>query len=150
MITFNVLTVTNFKPLLVKILQWRKQFKSDVYIENDISGFPRIRFDTPHLKEPLQYDMNILPKEEFMPYMYESLKFIEDNVGEDKFTQEEYKKFHRIVKYMEITHYSEERLTEGRKDFYNWFTEYDRRRGTNFIKTFPKMKEFYNDCKEIK
>jgi len=147
MITFNILTVTNFKSLLEKILEWRVKFKSEVYTANDISGFPRIRFDTPHLKEPLQYDMNILPKEEFMPYMYDSLKYIEDNIGEGKFTQAEYDKFSRVVKYMEITNYSDDRLAEGRKDFYNWFTEYDRRRGTDFNSTFPELKKFYKNCK---
>lgn len=148
MITFNILTVTNFTSLLEKILEWRAKFTSEVYTATDISGFPRIRFDTPHLKEPLQYDMNILPKDEFMPYMYDSLKYIEDNIGEGKFTQAEYDKFSRVVKYMEITTYSEERTEEGRKDFYNWFTEYDRRRGTDFIATFPELEKFYKGCKE--
>jgi hypothetical protein len=147
MITFNILTVTNFKSLLEKILEWRVKFKSSVYTDNDISGFPRIRFDTPHLKEPLQYDMNILPKKEFMPYMYDSLKYIEDNIGQDKFTQAEYDKFSRVVKYMEITTYSDEKINEGRKDFYNWFTEYDRRRKTNFKSTFPELVDFLNNCK---
>jgi hypothetical protein len=149
MITFNILTVTNFKTLLEKILEWRAKFTSEVYTATDISGFPRIRFDTPHLKEPLQYDMNILPKEEFMPYMNDSLKYIGDNIGEGKFTQDEYDKFSRVVKYMEITTYSDEKLIEGRKDFYNWFTEYDRRRGTDFASTFPELVEFLNDCGKI-
>ena len=149
MITFNVLTVTNFKSLLKQILKWRVKFKSKVYTDNDISGFPRIRFDTPHLKEPLQYDMNILPKDEFMPYMYDSLKFIEDNIGKHKFTQVEYDKFSRVVKYMEITNYSDEKISEGRKDFYNWFTEYDRRRGTDFVATFPELVQFFEQCSKL-
>jgi len=150
MITFNILTVTNFKSLLEKILEWREKFVSQEYNDTDISGFPRIRFDTPHLKEPLQYDMNILPKDEFMPYMYDSLKFIEDNIGPNKFTQAEYDKFKRVVDYMKTTTYDQRRVAEGRKDFYNWFTEYDRRRGTNFKKTFPDLVEFYKQCKGTK
>ena len=34
-------------------------------------------------------------------------------------------------------------------DFYNWFNEYDRRRGVNFLETFPEMENFYNHCKEL-
>jgi hypothetical protein len=49
---------------------------------------------------------------------------------------------------METTTYSDDRLKEGRKDFYNWFTEYDRRRGTDFSATFPEMVDFYNKCKD--
>ena len=48
---------------------------------------------------------------------------------------------------MEITNYSDDRLAEGRIDFYNWFTEYDRRRGTDFNSTFPELKKFYKSCK---
>ena len=111
----------------------------------------RVRFDTPYLKEPLQYDMNILPKEEFMPFMQDSLKFIEDNIDDknfSKFTNLEYEKFRRVVDYMKTTVYSDDKLKEGRKDFYNWFTEYDRRRNTNFVNTFPEMVPFYNSCKD--
>lgn len=147
MITFNVLTVTNFKSLLIKILEWREKYNNE-----DSDRFRRIGFDTPHLKEPLQYDMNILPKEEFMPYMYESLMFMEDNCDDssrEKFSQLEVDKFSRVVKYMETSAYAEYKILEGRKDFYNWFKEYDRRRGTDFKRTFPEMVNFYNHCETL-
>ena len=147
MITFNILSVTSFRSLLEKILEWRLRFQFHI---NDDSKH-RVRFDTPYLKEPLQYDMNILPKAEFMPYMYSHLKFIQDNVDDNaagKFTTLEYEKFRRVVDYMETTVYSDERLQEGRKDFYNWFTEYDRRRCTDFASTFPELVDFYNNCKD--
>jgi organic radical activating enzyme len=147
MITFNILTVTNFQKLLKKMLEWRS-----VYNLKDQRQWQRIRFDTPYLKEPLQYDMNILPKEEFMPYMYESLEYIQSNLDDSdrtKFSQLEYEKFLRVVKYMETTIYSDTKINEGRKDFYNWFTEYDRRRDTNFKETFSELLRFYNDCKNI-
>jgi organic radical activating enzyme len=142
MITFNALSVTTFKSLLIKILAWRRVYKR--YEEHNVH---RIGFDTPYLKEPLQYDMNILPKEEFMSYMHDSLKFIEDNVAEDKFTELEYEKFRRVVDYMESTVYSDEKLAEGRKDFYHWFTEQDRRRSTDFLTVFPEYKNFLELCK---
>jgi len=144
MITFNILTVTNFQSLLEKILEWRKRYNG---LEQN--KWQRIRFDTPFLKEPLQYDMNILPKEDYIPYMESHLKFIKDNLDDldrTKFSDLEFEKFRRVVDYMKTTNYSEERLKEGRKDFYNWFNEYDRRRGTNFLKTFPEMEQFYKLC----
>jgi organic radical activating enzyme len=146
MITFNLLAVPNFQSLLQKILQWRKR-------HNNIfkSREQRIRFDTPYLKEPLQYDMNILPKAEFMPYMYKNLEFIKSNIYDrstEYFTSLEYEKFRRVVDYMETTIYNDDKLQEGRKDFYNWFTEYDRRRGTDFVATFPELADFYNKCKD--
>jgi hypothetical protein len=49
---------------------------------------------------------------------------------------------------MESSIYTPEKLKEGKRDFFNWFAEYDCRRGTDFAKTFPKLEEFYNDCKQ--
>jgi pyruvate-formate lyase-activating enzyme len=143
MITFNILSVTTFQSLLEKILEWRKKYK---FVTEH-----KVRFDTPYLKEPLQYDMNILPKDEFMPYMHSHLQFIKKNVDDksvEKFSSLEYEKFRRVVDYMESTVYSDAKVKEGRKDFYNWFTEYDRRRSVDFVTTFPAMVDFYNRCKD--
>jgi hypothetical protein len=151
MITFNILTVTTFTSLLKKILQWRKKYNKIIADTPDRPLERKIRFDTPYLKEPLQYDMNILPKEEFMPYMYETLKYMEKHTDENdvtKFSELELERFKRVVKYMETTEYSPEKVLEGRKDFYNWFTEYDKRRGTNFLETFPEYENFYLSGKD--
>jgi len=145
MVTFNILTVTNFQNLLEKLLEWRIQYNG-----TDQNKWQRVRFDTPYLKEPLQYDMNILPKEEFMIYMQSHLQFIKNNVDDQdrtKFSELEYEKFRRVVDYMGTTTYSDEKLVEGRKDFYTWFTEHDRRRGTDFEETFPALVNFYKRCK---
>lgn len=144
MITFNILSVTTFKTFLAKILEWRKH-----YGWYDDKKEHRVRFDTPYLRDPIQYDMNLLPKQEFMPFMKDSLKFMEDNVDDnasDKFTSVEFEKFKRVVDYMEATNYSREKLIEGRRDFYNWFTALDQRRGTNFLEVFPEMEAFYKLC----
>ena len=45
--------------------------------------------------------------------------------------------------------YGDDKLIEGRKDFYNWFNTLDTRRGTDFLKTFPEMTNFYNRCKDL-
>jgi len=148
MITFNILSVTTFKELLKKILEWRGKYNQ----YNKTTTPQMIRFDTPYLKEPLQYDMNILPKEQFMLFMEDNLKFMKDNLDDNdlsKFTTVEYEKFRRVVDYMRNTEYSPEKIEEGRKDFYNWFAELDVRRGTDFLKTFPEFKEFYEECEML-
>jgi hypothetical protein len=96
--------------------------------------------------------MNILPKDEFMPYMYDSLKFMEDNVVEGdptKFSQIEFEKFRRVVDYMATTEYDQDKVIEGQRDFYNWFNELDTRRGTDFVTTFPEMEKFFKKCGKI-
>jgi len=148
MITFNILSVTTFKSLLEKILEWRS-----IYNQYNKTDQPQmVRFDTPYLKEPLQYDMNILPKKEFMKYMKESLKFMEQNVDDkdpNKFSEVEFEKFRRVVDYMATTEYDQDKITEGQRDFYNWFNELDTRRGTDFVNTFPEMEKFFKKCSKL-
>lgn len=149
MITFNIFSVTTFKEFLGKFLEWRKQYG---WYDDKPSDKHRVRFDTPYLREPLQYDMNILPKEEFMPYMHEALKFMEEHVDDNKaeaFTTVEYEKFKRVVDYMAETVYPENKLIEGRRDFYNWFNELDERRETDMLSIFPEYMNFYRLCQEV-
>jgi hypothetical protein len=149
MVTFNLFCVTSFTGLLEKFLEWRTLYG---WYDDKPNDKHRVRFDTPYLRDPLQYDMNILPKEEYMPYMYDSLKFMEDNVDDersDKFTTLEYEKFKRVVDYMQETVYTDEKLIEGRRDFYNWFNELDDRREADFLSVFPEMMDFYKLCQTV-
>lgn len=148
MMTFNIFSVTTFKSLLEKILEWRNIYD---WYDDPFNPQHRVRFDTPYLRDPIQYDMNILPKEEFMPYMYDALKFMKDNVDDKsgkKFSTIEYEKFKRVVDYMAETKYPEEKLIVGRRDFYNWFNELDERRDTDMLSVFPEMLNFYRLCQE--
>ena len=146
MCTFNILTVTSFTLFLEKVLEWRNKYKSlfDDYVDKK----QRIKFDTPYLKEPLQFDMLILPKKEFLPYFDNILKFIENNKDDNdftKFTELEYERFRRIRDYFATKEYSDDKVKEGRSDFYNWFSQYDERRNLNFKKTFPEMVNFFEE-----
>jgi hypothetical protein len=38
-------------------------------------------------------------------------------------------------------------VEKNRKDFISFVDEHDKRRGTDFIKTFPELKKFYEDVK---
>jgi hypothetical protein len=51
---------------------------------------------------------------------------------------------------MSVTHYDNDKIIEGQKDFYNWFNELDKRRGTDFKNTFPEMLDFYHMGKKLK
>lgn len=150
MITVNILSISNFKKLLEKILEWRKKYQQYKGVGQE--RFRNIRFDIPYLKEPLQYDINLLPKDMIVPIMKENLRFVEENTADldkTKFSLLELEKMKRLVKYIETTNYSQEKIIEGKRDFFNWFTEYDRRRGTDFVKTFPELEDFYFECASI-
>ena len=135
MCTYNVLCVTNFQSLLYKVIEWRKEF-----------GMDAVSFDTPYLKEPPHWMINILPNE-FLKYQEATLKFIQDN--QQWFTGVEYEKFKRVTDYMRENPVDSKKILQGRRDFYSFFTENDRRLGTDLLKTFPEYKEFYFQCKKV-
>ncbi len=135
MCTFNVLCVTNFKSLLEKVLEWREEFGKDA-----------IGFDTPYLKEPHHWMINILP-ESFNSYMDETLEFI--NSHGDKFKPSEYEKFKRVTNFMKENPVDPLKIQKGRRDFYSFFTENDKRVGLNLLEVFPEYTEFYNYCKQV-
>jgi len=44
---------------------------------------------------------------------------------------------------------SEEKILQGRRDFYSFFKENDRRLGTDLLKVFPEYKDFYQQCEQV-
>lgn len=135
MCTYNVLCVTNFQKLLQKVIEWREKF-----------GFESVSFDTPYLKEPPHWMINILT-DDFIKHQESQLQFIIDN--KKWFTDVEYEKMLRVTNYMKENPVSPEKIKAGRRDFYSFFTENDKRLGTNLLETFPEYKEFYELCKNV-
>lgn len=149
MITYNILAVATFRPLLEKILELRKKYN------NLLDSRQMLGFDTPYLKEPPHWMMNILPKHEFGPYIDEDLDFIEKNIDQEgwnknAFSEHEYEKFKRVRDYFyeggpAVT---EDIIERGRRDFYVFFTEYDKRSKSNLLKTFPEYSDFLELCRK--
>lgn len=135
MCTFNVLCVTNYQSLLEKVIGWRKQH-----------GMRCVHVDIPYLKEPPHWMINILT-EDFMVYMDNTAKFMQDN--KEWFEDSEIAKFNRVTEYMKTNPVAESKIKQGRRDFYVFFTENDRRLGTDLLKTFPEYKDFYQLCKDV-
>lgn len=138
MCTFNVLCVATFTNFLEKIVEWRSKY-----------GF-KVRFDTPYLKEPPHWEPRILTPD-FLEDMDKNLKFITDRP--DQFGKHEYEKMKRVTDYMHENInkgvISSNKYDAGRRDFYSFFTENDKRLGTDLLKTFPRYEEFYHLCKQV-
>lgn len=145
MITYNMLSVTSFTELLKKILEWRSKYNTPRWMQ-------KIDFDIIYLYRPSQYDMHLLPKDEYVKFAYDSLEFMKENLEDwnnSNFSSTEYNKFKRVVDYMANSQYSKEKLINGRADFYNWFKEFDKRRNTDFASVFPEYTEFMNQCRKV-
>jgi hypothetical protein len=150
MITYNVLCVAYFRPLLEKILELRTKYNLSQYQQ-------RINFDTPYLKEPPHWMINILPKEDFGHYLDDNLAWMYENMAPDGdhnkslFARYEVEKFKRVRDYYYEggSRVTEDLITRGRRDFHVFFTEYDQRSNLSLSKTFPLYNDFAKLCKEI-
>jgi hypothetical protein len=133
-ITMNNLSIVGLKRFLEHILYLRKTY-TDTY--------QRIWFDTPLLRTPEWQSMQILPKS-YQQCLWDCINFMNDNLDEmHGFKDYEVLKMRRDLQWMQEGTPDIERK---QADFYRFFSEHDRRRGTNFLETFPEMQSFWDNC----
>ena len=58
-------------------------------------------------------------------------------------------KLKRIYDWHLSRDYDSEKIQEQRRNFFRFFSEHDRRRGTDFCKVFPELESFYRDCEKL-
>ena len=148
MSTYNVLSIFSFDKMLKDLLDLKLEFGGAG------KSIPII-LDTPYLRYPHHQAVFIAKPEWSDMYLKPQLDFINNNL-EDRyvrgkenmgFFQWEGEKFKRVIDVMNEDSLDEETLKKNRKDFVLFVDEHDRRRGTDFLKTFPEMEEAYYQWK---
>jgi len=142
-ITMNNLSVLGIQRQLEWILDLRRQHSTT---------YQRVWFDTPLLRTPSWQSLQILPSvyadrlERVADWMELNLETPNDPFH--GFKDYEVQRMRRDIDWMrEGSKLDPEYVTLQQADFYRFFNEHDKRRNTNFLKTFPEMREFWNQCK---
>jgi len=144
-ITYNNLSVTSIDQLLGAIHGLR-QLYSDTY--------QRIWFDTPLLRQPRWQSIQLLP-ESYQMIHDDAICWMLDNMEDEKtrfkgFKDYEIQRMHRdLAWWQEGSKLDEQYVRDCKADFYRFFNEHDRRRGTNFLETFPEMVDWWEECKRL-
>ena len=136
-ITMNNLNITGLHDLLDYILELRARHSRT---------YQRVWFDTPLLRTPAWQSIQILPAS-YAYKLEQVIDFMKANEMTDGFVgfkDYEIQRMERNLAWMQETPTA---LTQQRADFYRFFAEHDRRRGTDFLETFPEMTEFWQECK---
>lgn len=143
-ITMNNLGILGLRSLLERILDLRRRHSKT---------YQRVWFDTPVLRSPQWQSLQILPKA-YVAVLEDLIKWMEANKIEEGtdtfagFKDYEIQRMRRDIDWMKRGQkLSENYVKEQRADFYRFFNEYDQRRGVDFLKTFPEMQEFWQECK---
>ena len=105
-------------------------------------GSYAINIDTPYLNHPRFLSLDIAT-EDFLSYIDSQILFMEEN---KEFSDYEIKKLTRVKSIFISSLKNTNKLFQ--QDFVKFVDEYDRRRNTNFLETFPEMEKFYKDIKE--
>jgi organic radical activating enzyme len=141
MITFNALSLTSFKGFMYDIWSFRRAYNED-------DGFNRIPFVISYLRWPQFQDVRILPTEFKLKYLNDIDQWMnmhDRNHSEDaagRFYLEELDQIARLKEYA-LTPLDNVDLQKRLADFKSFYKEYDQRRGTDFLTTFPEYREFY-------
>ena len=141
-ITMNILSLPNVVHLLNEILRLRKQYSTT---------YQRVWFDTPLLRQPVWQSIELAPKS-----LQKNLKdvklWMQNNVEVasepfNGFKDYEVQRIQRDIDWMQNSNLDRQEICARKADFYKFFSEHDRRRGTSFLATFPELTAFWQQCK---
>jgi organic radical activating enzyme len=138
-ITMNNLSVTGFREYMEWILHLRKSYSKT---------YQRVWFDTPVLRQPVWQSLQLLP-ESYAGVLERTADWMELNLTTEAnplhgFKDYEVQRLRRDIAWMREGQQQDN--STAKADFYRFFSEHDRRRGTDFLKTFPEMRSWWDEC----
>jgi hypothetical protein len=136
----NNLAVTGFQDYMEWILHLRRTHSTT---------YQRVWFDTPVLREPAWQSLQLLP-ESYAVQLEKSRDFMLANMTTESnplhgFKDYEVQRLERDIAWMR-NGLNNSMRHQHMADFYRFFSEHDRRRGTDFLKTFPEMRSWWAEC----
>jgi organic radical activating enzyme len=149
MSTYNALSVFNYEQLIHNIYTLK-----DVYASTDRYWNSAVFLDSSYLRYPLHQTVQVLPFD-YAKYITDQAKLITyyaapsfdpKHIG---YSDVEVQKVKRIYDWM-VSPQDAGQQMKNRYSFYQYFSNHDKRRGTDFCKTFPELEEFYHFCSTIK
>jgi organic radical activating enzyme len=142
-ITMNNLSVLGVQQQLEWILELRRQHSTT---------YQRVWFDTPLLRTPTWQSLQILPPV-YATHLERVADWMELNLETadrpfQGFKDYEVQRMRRDIDWMkEGCNLDPVYVKLQRADFYRFFNEHDKRRNTDFLETFPQMREFWDECR---
>jgi hypothetical protein len=137
-VTFNALSIPGWMDYVKNILALRQEFNTTRQL---------IWFDVPMLMDPNWLSLKILPTGN-LEVLKESIEFMKANLETPNnpfkgFKDYEVNKVQRLYDWASQPYTNEEAL-DARANFHAFYTEHDRRRGTDFKSTFPELEDLVN------
>jgi len=134
MSAFNILSLPTFGSYIYYLKSLKEKYSNN-----------RVKCDFAFVRHPHFLDIKIATKELVLKYLKPALEFVQQ---QKSFSDWEKQKLLRIYEDCESRFEKEhENVKRFRYQFYQFITQYDQRRGKDFLKTFPQYKTFLRMCK---
>lgn len=149
MSTYNLLSVPSYTRFLKDILDVKLEYGSHLNNSNPLL------LDIPYLRHPFHQAIFIVEKD-LIPLIYDQVTYMYRNLefkgwmgtANKGFFEHEADKLKRIWEMAEAYN-PDDYCTVSRKNFIQFVDEHDKRRGTNFLETFPEFEQTYNRWKKL-
>jgi hypothetical protein len=146
MCAFNVFSPFSYEKLIDKVFELKKK-----YHNKERYWISAVQLDTSYIRHPQHLAVKVLEKEHKelilkaakKSYYYAMREFTHEHYG---FSDTEVQKIKRLYDYSVGFDYSVDEQ-QNKIDFVKFVDEHDKRRGTNFIETFPELEKMYNNVK---
>ena len=180
MCTFNILSITSIQSLLEWVCDLKKQYNPDKELahlerytgfdlgngnphtkrlEKCVNHYGTVGIDIPYLRSPGFLDAHYATRPLIQEYAIPAMIYMASQVSNTVWGQHqgfeswEAEKLGRILN--EMMHYNAkqedtETTVIHRSRFYDFVNEIDRRSGSDFLATFPEMRDFYETCAQAK
>lgn len=145
MCTFNFLSLFSFERLLEHLAQLKLRYRSPD------GSVPRVQLSTSYLRFPLFMAADLAGPEHLI-YLERSLDFMLRNARVDDkiiFTEFEIHQLRRVLEMLRNQKLPKDQRQQRQIAFYQYFKEYDRRKGLNLSSVFPELKTFFEEGKML-
>jgi organic radical activating enzyme len=153
MATYNLTSVPTYHEVIKKVFELKKKHYNGKRYRHYA-----IILDTAYLRHPEFLQVRLLSTY-WIDKIREDVKLM-NSLSEEKYTHIyghghsgfydfEREKLRRVLDWVDAPLDDVKWLIKMRKDFVLFIDEFDKRRGKNFLETFPEMEDFYDSCKKL-
>lgn len=135
MCTVNALCLSSLDSFLEMVYNWKIEYGKDA-----------INFSLNILRFPSFQSALVLPDNIRRQYQQKLIDFMISHKGDSTFHEYELNQLQRLIDYLDVVKTPHEGAVAQnilQRDFKNFYTQYDQRRGKAFCQTFPELADWY-------
>ena len=136
MATINALCLTTLPRLLNELVEWKRTY-----------GRERVNFTLNILRFPSFQSPLVLPDTLRTEFRQDLEQWLVSHRGRSYLQEHEINHTQRLIDYLDTVktpHSDAFELPKLRNDFRQFYSQYDQRRGKDFVQSFPELKDWYN------